>query len=139
MDQAALKHFQQFMNCWMYSAFTFSKILASSAQNQNQKPEPAPPGPAKEIEPKEFPCFSCDKKYSTYKGLKQHMGKSHNSTVKNFLCDSCGGLFSNKYALKFHRRQVHEKSTTAKCSICEKTFYNKYKLKKHILRTSHSA
>mmetsp|Transcript_3105 Transcript_3105/g.2820 ORF Transcript_3105/g.2820 Transcript_3105/m.2820 type:complete len:131 (+) Transcript_3105:186-578(+) len=83
------------------------------------------------VESKEFSCTICSKKFTTYKGLKQHVGKMHEGSPKEIKCDCCDRSFKHKYALKFHMDQVHQKVTRVSCEHCEKEFYNKYRLETH--------
>ena len=76
-------------------------------------------------------CEICLTHFSTFKGMKQHMGKMHLNKDKQTKCRICSKRFKHKYALKFHIRQVHECSTKVTCPTCFKLVYNKYSLKKH--------
>lgn len=80
----------------------------------------------------EFRCTICNTVFTTYKGMKQHMGKKHNTKNKPSRCNKCGKKFRHKYALKFHVKQVHDQATKTKCQYCEKSLYNKYTLAKHL-------
>jgi uncharacterized Zn-finger protein len=80
----------------------------------------------------EIKCIMCQKTFSSYKGMKQHMGKKHKLKVKQSKCDQCQKEFVDKHALKLHVRQVHEQSTRAICPNCNKVFYNKYTMAKHM-------
>ncbi|CAG9322844.1 unnamed protein product [Blepharisma stoltei] len=136
MDIESIIHSrQQFAMNWLSNYINLSQIFTAyslqksfEASTINQKLDK---NLAEKIEKNNFHCTVCNKDFNSYKGLKQHIGKSHDNTVKNFCCETCSRLFNNKYALKFHIRQVHEKSTAVKCDACEKVFYNKYKLKEH--------
>jgi hypothetical protein len=77
-------------------------------------------------------CPVCSQSFVSSKGMKQHLGKVHPSTIKTVLCDLCSKPFKDKYALHFHVRQVHEKGTRVPCTVCGKLLYNKYILKKHL-------
>lgn len=79
----------------------------------------------------EFRCTICDTLFTTYKGMKQHMGKKHDTKNKPSRCSKCAKKFRNKYALKFHVKQVHEQATKTDCPHCGKSLYNKYMLAKH--------
>ena len=93
------------------------------------KPETSAPPPAPG---KPFMCEHCFAHFTTYKGMKQHIGKVHLTKSKHVKCPKCGNKFKHKYALKFHIKQVHESSTRVKCPECDKILYNKYTLKKHL-------
>lgn len=77
-------------------------------------------------------CPICSQAFVSFKGMKQHLGKVHPTTVKAVLCNFCTKEFKNKYALQFHIKQVHEKQTRVLCTVCGKQLYNKYILKKHM-------
>lgn len=80
----------------------------------------------------DFKCTICNTVFTTFKGMKQHMGKKHNTKNKPSRCNKCGKKFRHKYALKFHVKQVHEQATKTKCPHCDKSLYNKYMLAKHL-------
>ncbi|CAG9317445.1 unnamed protein product [Blepharisma stoltei] len=82
-------------------------------------------------EGKEFFCKECNIEFKSRKGMRQHMGKVHDTKYKHSRCSICKKKFRNKYAVKFHWKQVHEKSTRAKCEKCGRVFYNKYLLINH--------
>lgn len=79
----------------------------------------------------DFFCNECDIEFKSKKGMRQHMGKVHDTKYKHSRCKVCKKKFRNKYAVRFHSKQVHEKSTRAECSKCGRVFYNKYLLIKH--------
>jgi hypothetical protein len=76
-------------------------------------------------------CMVCHQIFASYKGLRQHTGKSHSSEAKGVSCPLCPKQFFNRQAVKFHVRQVHEKSTRVTCKDCGKVIYNKYMLQRH--------
>lgn len=78
-----------------------------------------------------FQCHKCSGLFISFKGLRQHIGKKHNSNKKYSPCKHCNKKFRTKYAVKFHIKQVHEKSTRVVCELCGADFYNKYMLRTH--------
>lgn len=78
-----------------------------------------------------FNCSECTLQFSTFRGMKQHMGKIHDKK-KNLPCDICGKLFKDKYAIKFHQVHVHDKSQKVKCENCSLLCYTKYVYKEHL-------
>lgn len=72
--------------------------------------------------------------FTSYKGMRQHLGKVHETKNKPSKCPKCNSSFRHKYALRFHIKQVHEKSTRATCPNCSKVMYNKYLVIKHLQR-----
>lgn len=85
-----------------------------------------------EMDIKVIECSECLRRFSSEKGLNQHIGKVHNFNRKSIKCALCCKKFREQPALKFHIRQVHEKTTRVKCDGCDKIFYSKYVLAKHI-------
>ena len=79
-----------------------------------------------------YSCGTCYTKFKSYKGYRQHLGKIHDISPKEFQCTVCPKRFKNKYAVKFHMQQVHFKSTRVKCPRCSKLMYNKYLLPDHL-------
>ena len=84
---------------------------------------------------KAYQCEVCLSQFTTYKGMRQHVGKVHERTYKDKKCKDCGAKFKNKYALKYHFRQVHEQSNKIQCQLCSLVLYNKYKLKVHMAKS----
>jgi len=79
-----------------------------------------------------FVCLKCNQEFATYRGMRQHQGKVHQTTYKYSKCPKCSKKFRNKHAVNFHLRQVHEKTTRRYCEFCGKQAYNKYILNKHL-------
>ena len=83
------------------------------------------------IEAESFVCPVCSLLLKNEKGLKQHIGKVHNTKFKGVYCSLCKKKFKHKYALRFHVNQVHKQTTRVQCSQCGVEFYNKYMLRNH--------
>lgn len=81
-----------------------------------------------------FICSICQLQLKNAKGLKQHIGKVHNTKFKGVYCSTCHKKFKHKYALRFHINQVHEQATRVVCVECGQAFYNKYMLRSHQLK-----
>jgi DNA-directed RNA polymerase subunit RPC12/RpoP len=80
-----------------------------------------------------YKCTRCSLKFSTFRGMKQHLGKIHEKK-KNIPCLVCGKLFKDKYAIKFHNQHVHEVSQKVRCEKCSFLCYTKYVYQSHILK-----
>lgn len=89
--------------------------------------EPTPSLPSAQ----ENQCELCNQVFSTYRGMRQHIGKVHSSNRK-VKCKYCSKKFKDNYAVKYHRKQVHEKSTQVECFLCGKILYNQFNYKKHL-------
>jgi DNA-directed RNA polymerase subunit M/transcription elongation factor TFIIS len=87
--------------------------------------------------PIEKTCPECQQLFVSFKGMRQHMAKTHAELQRTASCPVCGNMFRHKYAVNFHVKQVHSKATRVQCPFCNKEIYNKYVLKKHT-RNYHS-
>ncbi|KAJ6641733.1 Transcription factor grauzone [Pseudolycoriella hygida] len=113
------------------------------------------------LNPDEFRCNQCDKRFSDKSTLKTHI-RNHEPissrafkcdlcprsfTIKCRLlshqqfvhcpvkCDECGMSYPSKSKLTTHIRNVHQPKvyTTRVCDICGKNFVNKNSLRTHVL------
>ena len=86
---------------------------------------------------KNIKCAYCALSFSSFRGMKQHIGKIHEKK-KNIPCSICGKLFKDKYAIKFHTEHVHETSQRVQCENCSFLCYTKYVYEAHKLRCPNS-
>ena len=77
-------------------------------------------------------CPVCLKVFKSFRGMRQHVGKIHDTKNRKRKCGICGGKFKDKYALKYHTKQVHFNATKVSCERCHQILYNKYHLRKHL-------
>ena len=74
-----------------------------------------------------FPCFTCDKMFTTERYAKSHMELVHGSKES---CQYCGDKYSKTF-LKRHIKFMH-KGFKFRCSECDFTFWDKKKLRRHM-------
>ena len=82
-----------------------------------------------EINPKDYKCDECPKRFSKESRLKVHIRNMHDGRYTN-KCDFCGQTKSTSKALKIHIRNIHEGHN---CNICRKSLRSAAILKRHIL------
>ena len=78
-----------------------------------------------------FDCEKCDKTYSSYQCLTNHVAAVHEG-VKIKKCDYCQKEFSKKSELKKHIAEIHKEEKNHKCNHCEKSFREPRTLMAHI-------
>ncbi len=83
---------------------------------------------------KKFECDfkNCDKVFQRKDAMKSY--KLIHSNERKFICDwnQCGLKFKYKLILSAHKKEVHFKVKSFKCSECHKRFNRKTALKQHL-------
>lgn len=74
-------------------------------------------------------CSQCDKRFSVKALLRAHM-LTH-SDEKHCICDECGVPFKSVIHLRKHKVQVHQRTRSHVCQICDKRFPTKSSLNRH--------
>lgn len=115
--------------CDYFSTQSDSEKAQSSEKNVLS--DPTSSLSAAEVEEGKIQCHKCSGTFKSMKGLKQHIGKKHDTRSKYSSCRICHKKFRNIYAVRFHIRQVHDKSTRVTCDVCNTECYNKYLLRIH--------
>ena len=76
----------------------------------------------------DFPCFTCNKRYVTKEGLKDHIEIVHDEHKK---CKICGLRAENEELLKEHLKSHPER---VGCSECGLTVATRMDLRTHMLK-----
>ena len=81
-----------------------------------------------------FKCEFCNKDFSSYNGLNQHIKSAHEGIRHK--CELCTKSFSQMYQLKLHHKKEHpdEELIYHNCNICGKEFYSPFALASHVER-----
>ena len=76
---------------------------------------------------KDKKCVKCNKEFSDFNSLNDHMKEKHATDIK---CRFCDETFKQTWMLEMHLNSHVEKSL--KCEQCEQSFHLKWRLKKHM-------
>ena len=78
-----------------------------------------------------FPCYQCNKEYTSETGIKDHMTRIHANEL-NFQCKYCDKRFKVARVLKKHMNDLHvQPFTPISCNVCGKTSFSQFAQKQH--------
>ena len=80
---------------------------------------------------KPYPCYICDKVYTTKFSVLRHIERSH--AKKTFACNICWNTFSRNDTLQVHISRSHDQKPKIVCEVCRNEFPGKRELRIHRL------